>query len=88
MVNYIDIFVDTSGFKAVYDFKDDFHKRGEEFFTTAKLEKIQLVTSNFILDETFTLIRSQMGKVAALTLREDFLASTQRLKIVRIGPKD
>ncbi len=88
MINSASIFVDTSGFKAVFDKDDDFHSPAIKFWRTAQLEKIHLITSNFILDETYTLLRSHMGKDAALSFRQDIFESIQQLKIIRIIPQD
>lgn len=82
------IFADTSALKSVFDKNDDFHKRAIAFWKRIKEEGKVILTSNFILDELFTLFRSQMGKVAALQLRQDLLESPEQLKLLRITVKD
>lgn len=82
------IFVDTSAFKALFDFSDEFHKKAENFFKKIKKEKIVLITSNFILDETYTLIRVRMGKPAALQFHQDLINSFSVLKVKRITLSD
>lgn len=54
-------FVDTSFFKAVIDEKDQFHHQSLKIFDKLRQSKVQLITSNYILDETFTLVRSRCG---------------------------
>lgn len=63
-----DVFVDTSFFKAFIDTKDDFHQQAIQILQNLKSSGNSLVTSNYILDETFTLIRVRCG----LDLVKDF----------------
>jgi len=82
------IFVDTSGFKAVFDSDDDFHQKAKIFWLKTQTEETPLITTNFILDETFTLFRSHMGKKAALELRSDIAESPKQIEIVRVTAID
>lgn len=82
------VFIDSSGLKAVFDRDDDFNKPAIVFWNNAKSEKIHLYTSNFILDETYTLIRSHMGKEAVFQFRQDLAESIQQIRIFRIMPRD
>lgn len=52
------IFVDTGAWYAVVDKKDPDHKQAETFLKT---NKTPLLTTNFIFDETVTLLRSRLG---------------------------
>lgn len=56
------IFVDTGAWYAVVDKKDPDHKQAESFL---KNNKTPLLTTNFIFDETVTLLRSRLGWSAA-----------------------
>jgi len=83
-----EIFVDTSFFKAIADPKDDFHEDALNIFDRLTEEKTTLITSNFILDETYTLIRKRCGieKVRQFTLAlEEFEIG---LEIIRVKPID
>lgn len=51
-------FVDTGAWYAVVDKKDPDHKQAEHFL---KNNKSPLVTTNFVFDETITLLRSRLG---------------------------
>ncbi len=82
------IFIDTSAFKALVDFNDEFHKTASDFWLTAKEKSLKFITSNFVLDETFTLIRAQMGKQAALQLRKDLFESSEVIEIIQITLTD
>lgn len=82
------ILVDTSALKALFDAADDFHSSAFSFWKQIKDKKQIVVLSNFILDETYTLIRSRMGKAASCQFREDLLGSIKAIKIVRITIDD
>lgn len=82
------IFVDTSAFKAVFDRGDDFHQKALHFWETARKERKIWITSNFILDETYTLIRVRMGKKAWLGFYQDLLESGAMIRIFRITVGD
>ncbi|MEK6590521.1 MAG: PIN domain-containing protein [Nitrospinota bacterium] len=64
------LFVDTGAWYAVVDKKDPDHNNAEYFL---KNNKIPLVTTNFIFDETVTLLMSRLG----WSIAKDF---GQRLK--------
>lgn len=82
------IFIDTSFFKGLIDLKDDFHGVSVKVWEQIHKDLNPLVTSNFILDETFTLVRVRCGLNTAIDLRERFLAGTRRIKIARIQIND
>ncbi len=81
------IFVDTAFFKALFDPKDDFHKESERIWTNIASEKVKFVTTNFVLDESFTLIKLRCGKKMVNDFRHD-LAKTIKIKLVRSLPQD
>lgn len=82
------VFVDTSAFKALFDFSDEFHSKAAKFLTKIKEANFRMITSNFILDETYTLIRVRMGKEPAIQFRQDLISSTSVLKALRIAVGD
>lgn len=82
------VFVDTSAFKALFDFSDEFHSKAAKFLTKIKEANSRMITSNFILDETYTLIRARMGKKASLQFRQDLITSIAILKVFRITIAD
>ena len=47
-----------------------------------------LVTSNYVLDETFTLLRARLGVKTADTFRQSLIQSTQAVKIIRVSVAD
>lgn len=78
------LFVDTSFFKAYADIKDDFHPEALQIFQRLKEEKAQLITSNYILDETFTVIRSKCGLDLAKEFKKILEQFEADLKIMRV----
>jgi len=82
------IFVDTSFFKALFDEKDDFYKEAVEIFSNIAEQSVVLVTSNYILDETFTLIRKRRGKDKAREFRDFLAEATPSIKIIRVIASD
>ena len=80
------IFVDTSGFKAFYDPRDEYHARARRFTDQVATKKIAtrgLVTSDYVLDETLTLLLVGAGHAAAATfaqaIRESRVFSTSHV---------
>lgn len=82
------VFVDSSFFKALVDKPDDFNKEANKIWAKLEKEKVMLVTSNYILDETFTLIRTRCGLKTVNAFRENLAASSKVLKFVRITVAD
>jgi len=80
------IFVDTSFFKSIIDPDDDFHQKADEI--SQKLGKEVLVVSNFILDESYTLLRVRCGLDMVKKLREYLFSGNQEIKIVRVQVQD
>ena len=77
------IFIDTSAFIALYLSDDDFHRKAIDWLKKAKGATI-FWTTNYILDEVYTFIRSVKGKNAAVNFA-DFLASnSDTVKIKRV----
>ena len=82
------IFLDTSFFKALVDIKDDFHLSALAWWKREKNKNIEYVTSNFILDETFTILRSKCSKDIALEARMIIAEAEPSIKIIRVVIKD
>ena len=78
------IFVDTSFFKALVDLKDDFHQEAKAIWMKIEKEKCELITTNYILDESFTLIRIRCGVETVSEFRRRLLGGLASLKIVRV----
>jgi predicted nucleic acid-binding protein len=63
------VFVDTSGFYAALDGSDPFCPTAVELFRRAELDQWQLMTTNYVVHETWALVQHRLGCDAV----EDFL---------------
>jgi predicted nucleic acid-binding protein len=78
------IFVDTSWFKALMDGNDDFYHDSVLQMKKILKERTLLITTNFIIDETLTLIRVKTDLKTALEFREKIFEMSEILKIARV----
>lgn len=78
------LFVDTGAWYALVDKNDPDHKKAWYFLTN---NKIPLLTTNFIFDETITLLRSRVGWNAAKEFGER-LKKSAFASIVCVGDED
>jgi len=72
------IFVDTSAFLALANVKDNKHVAAKQFLEDIKNGKIRvknIITSDYIIDETITRIRYSVGHKEAVEWGKDILAS-------------
>lgn len=51
------IFIDTSGFKAYFDKKDENHEKALEMVERIEKEGHEIITTDYVFDETITLTR-------------------------------
>jgi len=56
-----EVFVDTSGFYAFLDRTDHFHSVSSTLFLRGEKEGWHLVTSNYVLHESWALIQARLG---------------------------
>ena len=77
-MNTSGMFVDTSAFYALEDVSDYNHRKATEVRDEIRNKKIKLFTSNFVLDETLTLIRIKLGHNATVNFGRDI----QKSKII------
>jgi predicted nucleic acid-binding protein len=67
------VFIDTSAFYALLDRNDRNHPKGKEkWFEILRLSSV-LVTSNYVLVETFALLQSRLGLEAVRGFQEGVL---------------
>jgi predicted nucleic acid-binding protein len=79
------VFVDTSAFAALADKNDDNHAKAVGFNKT--ISGIRLVTTNYVLDELYTLLLLHVGygKTVEFKNRLDFLIARNALIVVWIS---
>ena len=69
------IFVDTSAWFALYEPAEVRHGAARRFFEREQRRSIELFTSDYILDESLTLIRFKINHAAALAFGRKILGS-------------
>ena len=82
------VFVDTSAFKALVDTRDEFHERAVKYWDYMTENGVKSVTSNFILDESYTLIRTKCNLKVCKIFRTMLGDSTERIKVMRVSLSD
>ena len=70
------IFVDTGAWLALNDKQDQFHKRSIESMARIQKDKIELMTSDFVFDESLTFIRYRSSHQAAVLFGSSLLNSS------------
>jgi predicted nucleic acid-binding protein len=73
-------FVDTSAWLALNDKNDQYHNKAAAKSIEIKKHKIELITSEYIVDESITLIRYRVSHRAAVIFGDSLITSN----IVRI----
>ena len=76
-------FVDTGAFIAITDMKDQYHSRAVTHFQSLLKSRQPLLTTNFILDETFTRLKRKLGSQAAVTFGET-LKQSEQVEIITV----
>ncbi len=77
-------FLDTSYFKALIDEKDEFHNQAVDILHLFTNNEYQLITTNYIVDETATLLRVRCGLDLALKFRKFLAIGTPTIKLTRV----
>ena len=77
------VFLDTGAFLALADEDDKYHSAATPAYTELLQGKAQLLTSNFVLCETYTLIRFKVGHRAAVEFMKSF--GQTGIKILRVS---
>ena len=75
------IFIDTSAFVALRNPADPNHKKALKFSLKLEAAQSQLLTSNYVLAETYTVISQKVGKPQAISFKEDFDPSIQTTRV-------
>ena len=77
------VFVDTSAFIALLDPRDDCHVQAMYVEQSLSSQATRLLTTNFVLDETYTGLRGKIQHSAILRFR-DSVRQSRRLSVIRI----
>jgi len=79
----VNLFVDTSAWLALYDADDGQHENAVKKSGDIRKSKIDLVTSDYILDESITVIRRRISHKSAVAFGESVMNS-DIVKIVSV----
>ncbi|MBM4466167.1 MAG: PIN domain-containing protein [Chloroflexi bacterium] len=80
------LFADTGAWCALYDRSDVHHARASAFLHELNKQKAQLITSDYVLDETLTLLRFRAGHKEAIEFGKWVLQSPL-VKVINVGEK-
>ena len=80
------VLVDTSAWFAITDLADKKHTQAVEFLDEVKSKELQLVTTDYIFDETLTLLRFKLSHSAAERFGKDLLSS-QICQLLEVNQK-
>jgi len=69
------LFVDTSAWYALNDRDDQYQKQAVEKLSRIKSERVELITSDYIFDESVTLISLRVGHSKAVTFGDAIMKS-------------
>lgn len=84
------VFVDTSAFKAFYDPNDPRHRQARSFTDLVAAKKLYtrgFVTSDYVLDETLTLLRFTMGHSQAATFAKA-IHESQAFRVLHVSQEE
>jgi hypothetical protein len=71
------VFVDTSGFYAALAGDDPYHRKAGELLRRAEAEGWRLITSNYVVQESWALIQARLGWEAVEAWHRALLARTE-----------
>jgi predicted nucleic acid-binding protein len=77
------LFVDTSAWAAYYDLDDQWHTAAKEAMASLVNTRVTFVTTDYVLDETITLLLHHAGRRQALAFG-DAVQDSRQVKLVRI----
>lgn len=78
------VFVDTSAWYALIDRREESHRTTSGLVRRLVADGVRLVSTDYVLDESYTLARARSGTEAALALL-DMIEGTSALDIEWIG---
>jgi hypothetical protein len=82
----VDVLMDSAGFLALWDAGDEHHRRAAELLANLTRQRRRFLTTEYIVDETVTLLLVRHSHAAA----SDFLDTVERSESLRlewIGPE-
>lgn len=84
------LFVDTSAFKAFYDEEDEYHGKARAFMDAVASKEVGVhgfITSDYVLDETITLVRFAHSHSKALEFART-IVSSKATRVLYVGQEN
>ena len=81
------LFVDTSAWIALLDLSDGQHERASRFWHGCLAEGRRFLTSDYVLDESFTLLRRRRNGLKLATVLHDLVRESDLVVETEIGPE-
>jgi predicted nucleic acid-binding protein len=78
------VFVDSSAFLSLEDDAERMHERSVRALDDLIISGVRLVTTNFVFDETYTLILTRLGRDRAVSWGASFKEG-QLIQLFRVG---
>ena len=81
------LFVDTWGWCAISNSEEAWHQQAKQIIESLLESGSHLITTNFVLDETYTLVRFRVNHQASVELHQKIerLSSGRLLKVIQIS---
>lgn len=79
------IFVDASAWIALFDKYDPYYQRAVAYWKELQRQQRKLITSDYILDEAYTLIRRGRGSLPMAIALHDLVENSSVVEIVSIN---
>jgi hypothetical protein len=81
------LFVDTSAWVALLDVSDGLHERASAFWKAVLAEDRRFLTSDYVLDEAYTLLRRRRNGLRMAVLLHDLATGSALIEEAEIGPE-
>lgn len=81
------LFVDTGGWVALFNSTDRDHSRAVDYWHEIREERRPLLTTNYVLDETYTLIRRTRAGLAGAVDFHELVTKSQIVEIEEIDSR-
>ena len=81
-----EVFIDTSGFYALLVRGDDRHRHATDFMREAALRKRRFVTTDYVLDETATLLQAR-GRTGVVPRFFDSVFGSRACRVLWMDPE-
>lgn len=78
------VFIDSSAFIAVHDYKDSYHRQAKETTSLILATRVSTITTNFIIDETLTHLLIYAGFKEAAHFGRRFFEDEHEIEFMRI----